>query len=84
MNHDHRKIHLAVKFLIMILTVQLGVVIYSIANAMWSSTGLEAAMSLQLGGWVLLIGGTFSLILSLILLLSSLIFGYLPLFIDNN
>jgi hypothetical protein len=84
MSHDHRKIHLAAKFLIMILTVQLVAVIYSIANAMWSSTGLEAALSLQLGGWVLLIGGTFGLMLSLILLLSSLIFGYLPLFIDNK
>lgn len=84
MSNEHKKIHLATKFLIMILTVQLVAVIYSIANAMWSSTGLEAALSLQLGGWILLIGGTFGLIISLVLIMSAVIFGYLPLFIDNN
>jgi hypothetical protein len=84
MSHEHRRIHQAGKFLIMLLSVQLVAVIYSIANAMWSSTGLEAALSLQLGGWVLLIGGTIGLLFSLILFVSSLIFGYIPLFIDNN
>lgn len=84
MNIEHKRIHQAVKFLIMLLTVQLVAVIYSIANAMWSSTGLEAALSLQFGGWVLLIGGSVGLLFSLILFIVSLIFGYLPLFIDDK
>lgn len=84
MSVPHKRFHQAAKFLIMLLTVQLVAVIYSIANAMWSSTGLEAALSLQLGGWILLVGGTLGLIVSLLLLMSALIFGYLPLFIDNG
>jgi hypothetical protein len=84
MSNEHKLVHKAGKFLIMLLCVQLVTVIYSIANAMWSSTGLEAALSLQLGGWVLMIGGTIGLLFSLILFVSSLIFGYVPLFIDNN
>lgn len=84
LNDEHKKIHKAAKILIMLLAVQLVAVVYSIANAMWSSTGLEAALSLQLGGWVLLIGGTAGLIFSLVLLIVSLVFGYLPLFIDSN
>lgn len=84
MSNDHRRIHQSGKFLIMLLSVQLVAVIYSIANAMWSSTGLEAALSLQFGGWVLLIGGTIGLLFSLILFVSALMFGYIPLFIDNN
>jgi hypothetical protein len=84
MSSDHKRIHQASKFLIMLLTVVLVASIYSIANAMWSSTGLEAALSLQLGGWVLLIGGTIGLVFSLILFAISLIFGYLPLFNENN
>ncbi|MDP3304479.1 MAG: hypothetical protein Q8S15_00160 [Erysipelotrichaceae bacterium] len=84
MNQEHKRIHQAAKVLIMLLCVQLVAVIYSIANALWSSTGLEAALSLQVGGWVLLIGGTVGLLFSLMLLVASLIFGYIPLFIDNN
>jgi hypothetical protein len=84
MNSEHKRIHQASKFLIMLLTVVLVAAIYSIANAMWSSTGLEAALSLQLGGWVLLIGGTIGLIFSLGLFAVSLVFGYLPLLNDNN
>jgi hypothetical protein len=81
---QHRKIHLAAKVLIMFLVVQLAAVIYSIANAMWSSTGLEAALSLQAGGWILLVGGTLGLLLSLLILVVSVIFGYMPLLIDND
>lgn len=84
MSQEHKRVHQSAKILIMLLCVQLVAVIYSIANAMWSSTGLEAAISLQVGGWVLLIGGTVGLLCSLILLVASLIFGYIPLFIDNN
>ena len=84
MSQEHRRVHQMAKVLFMLLCVQLVAVIYSIANAMWSSTGLEAALSLQVGGWALLIGGTVGLIFSLILLVASLIFGYIPLFIDNN
>ena len=84
MSQEHRRVHQMAKVLFMLLCVQLVAVIYSIANAMWSSTGLEAALSLQVGGWALLIGGTVGLLFSLILLVASLIFGYIPLFIDNN
>jgi hypothetical protein len=84
LSDEHKRIHQAAKFLIMILAVQLAAAIYSIANAMWSSTGLEAALSLQLGGWVLLVGGVIALLFSLVLFVISLIFGYLPLFIDSN
>ena len=84
MSDQHKKIHLAAKILIMFLAVQLVAIIYSIANAMWSSTGLEAALSLQLGGWILLIGGTLGLLFSLLLLAVSVIFGYMPLLIDND
>ena len=84
LNYEHKRIHQAAKVLIMMLTVQLVIVVYSIANAMWSSTGLEAALSLQLGGWVLLIGGTAGLIFSLVLFISSMVFGYLPLLIDSD
>lgn len=81
---QHKRIHQSAKILIMLLAVQLAAAIYSIANAMWSSTGLEAALSLQLGGWVLFIGGVFGLLFSLVLFIVSMIFAYLPLFIDNK
>jgi len=81
---QHKRIHQSAKILIMLLAVQLAAAIYSIANAMWSSTGLEAALSLQFGGWVLFIGGVFGLLFSLILFIVSMIFAYLPLFIDNK
>jgi hypothetical protein len=84
LSNEHKRIHQAAKILITIMAVQLAAAIYSIANAMWSSTGLEAAISLQLGGWVLLVGGVIALLFSLVLFVISLIFGYLPLFIDNN
>ncbi len=84
LNQQHKRIHQSAKILIMLLTVQLAAAIYSIANAMWSSTGLEAALSLQLGGWVLFVGGVSGLLFSLVLFIVSMIFGYLPLFIDNK
>lgn len=84
LNQQHKRIHQSAKILIMFLAVQLVAAIYSIANAMWSSTGLEAALSLQLGGWVLFIGGVFGLLFSLVLFIVSMIFAYLPLFIDNK
>ena len=84
LSNEHKRFHQVAKILIMLLTVQLVIVVYSIANAMWSSTPLEAALSLQLGGWVLLIGGTAGLILSLVLFLTSLVFGYIPLLFNKE